>query len=420
MSAHLANLLSEETNSFKKFIDDIEFATGHQRNDLKISSNIRISTNRKIRSLGLNPEDTTAPELYHALSNLVKLHDRFIIKKFGINYKTPISIALDKIVNTFNEPTNRQSVFCIKSNVLRKILANNKPSKVTSLLGHRSFDSMLKNEDPKIVLSLAHCVESEEWRKNYHNQLKKLSASDFEYSKIEVAILDNAKFKKISKSILDINKHNVVSLENTGQILIIPLSSKLRVGHCILTYAYIINELKHLIQFSTFIQNHRFDSNFGETVAALLKNTNPISFYISKYNFSWDTIIGYISPSDTLSDDEKEDLLFQQELVDVSQLDAILTNIEPALHFWSDSENLGYINNGNLVSLNLLDVSYNCYNQLSLHESKHIFMEKAINRLLISKYLDSGVCANQVSQQMSVDSRNNDFIQIFKNKLVYS
>ena len=244
MSAYLANLLSKETTSFKKFIDDIEFTTGHDKKDLKLASNIKIVANHKIKSLGLNPDDTTPSELYYALNNLLELHDRFIVKKIDTSYGAPLSVALNNISTIFNEPVNSQSVFCIRSNVIRKILTKNQPLKTVALLGHRSFNSMLKLEDPKTVLSLAYYIESEEWKMIYIDLLKKLSINDFEYRNAKLIILDNLKFKKISKIITDINGYNIISLENMGQILIVPQDSKIRVGFSIFTFAYIINQLK--------------------------------------------------------------------------------------------------------------------------------------------------------------------------------
>jgi len=261
MSAYLANLLSKETNSFRNFIDDIEYATGCNKNDLKLASEIKITTKNKLRFLGLNPEDTTSSELYYSLNNLLKLHDKFIVKKFNINYGDPILQALKKITEDFNDPINAQSVFCVRSNILKKILVKNQPSKTIKLLGYRSFESMLKNEDPKTVLSLAYYVEPEAWRKAYFNQVKNLKANDFEFKNVKFIILDNSKFKQITREIIDNNRHNVISVENMGQILIAPLDSQLKAGFCVLTYAYIINRLKSMITTSAFTQKQQFNSN---------------------------------------------------------------------------------------------------------------------------------------------------------------
>jgi hypothetical protein len=121
-----------------------------------------------------------------------------------------------------------------------------------------------------------------------------------------------------------------------------------------------------------------------------------------------------------LSDEEKEDILFQQSLHNVNQLDQILMQLEPALHFWLDNDNLGYFDNDTVVSLNLLDVGYNCCNQLSLKDSSSIFMKIAINKSLINKYLESEICNDQVLKQLSSGLQSNDFMQIFKNRIVYS
>ncbi len=420
MSTFLANLLSKETSGFKKFIEDMEFVSGHKSNDLKLLSDIKIATNHKIKSLGLNPSDTTAPELYHALNNLFILHDNFIVKKNNLKYESPLSDTLDKIVATFNQPVNAQSVFSLKPSVIRKILAKNQPLKTSVLLGHRSLSSMLKNENPRIVLSVAYYIESEEWKRSYLDLLKELSISDFEYKKIELIVLNNPKFQKISKAILKLNKHSVISLENIGQILIIPLNSRLTIGFSILTYAYIIHQLKLMVRFSKFIQNQQFNSHLGATISTLFKNTELIDFYVSKYGFSWDSIADFTKQLSTLSEDEREDIILQQSPSNDNQLNKILMNIEPALHFWFDTDKLGYIDNDETVSFNLLDVCYNGYNRLSLKDSSNLFMQEAVSSALIAKYFESGECSNQLSKQISGKLEGNESLQIFKNRVVYS
>jgi hypothetical protein len=420
MSKYLANLLSKETTGFKKFIDDIENATGYNKHDLKLTSSIKLSTDHKLRSLGLNPKDTTAEELYFALNNLVKLHDKFIVKKIESKYGVPTSAVMDQIAATFNKPANRQSIFCLKSSVSKKLLTKNQPKMTTNLLGYRSLDSMLKNEDPKTLLTLAFYVESDEWQTKYLDLLKNLSANDFEIKDVKLIVLNKTKFKKISAKLIENYGHNVVALENTGQILIAQLDTKLKVGFSILTYAYIINRLKMMVKFSTFIQNQKFNSNFGEIIYKLSLDTESINFYLSKYNLSWDCIADLTTSMDELSDEEKEDILYRAQSSNLDKLDKILINLEPALHFWFDSDNLGYKKGRNIVSLNLLDACFNFYNNLPVESSSHVFMEIALNRSLIARYLDSKVSNEQILKQVNSTPEENEFIQIFKNKVVYS
>ncbi len=419
MSAYLANLMSKETNTFKEFIKDIEYISGCHKNDLKLSSDIKISTNYKLKALGLNPEDTTAPELYHSLNNLLQLHDEFIVKKIGAEYGSPIAGCLSKIVASYNNAENIQSIFSIKSLIIRKMLQSNKPIKTIQFLGYRSIASLLKHENPRTIISLALYVESSSWKATYLKQIKNLTANDFENTEVKFILLDSLKFKKISKYITDINGYNVIAIENIGQIIIVPFESELKVGFSILTYAYITYRLKTIIRLSSFTGNSRFNPNFGETLAKLLSDNDNVKFYVSKYDFSWDTLTDLFLSNKQPISDEGDDLLLDSKENNVDQLNKILINIEPALSFWFDSDNLGYIQDGKIVSLNLLDVCYNFYNSLSLNNSSHVFMEMSISRSLMNSYLESDVIRDQVQKQ-TADSSENDFMQMLNNRLVYS
>jgi hypothetical protein len=47
-------------------------------------------------------------------------------------------------------------------------------------------------------------------------------------------------------------------------------------------------------------------------------------------------------------------------------------------------------------------------------------MEIALNRSLIARYLDSKVSNEQILKQVNSIPEENEFIQIFKNKVVYT
>jgi hypothetical protein len=420
MSAYLASLLSKEKSTFKKLIDDIEHASGHSSQDLKLSSDIKIATNYKLKALGLNPEDTTAPELYQSLSNLFNLHDAFLVNKIGMSYSSPISLALDKIASSFNEPENAVKIFSIKSNIIRKLLVKNKPLNTTKLMGYRSFDSMLKNEDPKTLISLAYYVESESWKEQYFNLIKTLAANDFEYKSVKTLVLNSKKFVKIANKITDTNGYNVIAVENIGQILVVPYDSQLKPGFCLLSYAYITHRIKALVKVSDFIEANRFNANFGASVAKYLNSYDKLSFSISKHNFSWDSFTNLFGIAGRSEVEDIDTLAVDHHSNKPDSLDQILIKLEPALGFWSDSDYLGYVDNKKIISLNLLDACYNFYNNLDISTCTHIFMEISLERELISRYLSSKSVNDHVTQQITDDPEENEFIQIFKNRVVYS
>lgn len=420
MSEYLANLLSKEKLEFKKLINDIEHASGHLGHDLKLASEIKIATNYKLKALGLNPDDTTAEELYHSLNNLFSKHDQFLVNKLGITIDSPVSLALQKIADNFNKSDNLVKSFSIKASILRKILAKNKPLVTIKLLGYRSFDSLLKSEDPKTVISLACYLESESWTKQYLNLLKSLTSNDFEYKTVKTLVLSDKKFQKISKEIIAISGYNVVAIENIGQILIVPFEAKLKPGFCLLSFAYISYRLTALLRFSKFIENNRFNSSFGVNIARYPNSTEKISFSISKHSFSWDRFSALYSNLQEQDVDRIIDFETDSTSGNEMLLKDIMISLEPALGFWTDCEYLGFINNQKIVSLNLLDVCYNFYNNLDYTLGISTFMETSLETELVKRYLSSRIVTNHVNQQIIDDPGKNEFIQIFKNRVVYS
>ena len=242
----------------------------------------------------------------------------------------------------------------------------------------------------------------------------------FGFGDAKLISLNQVKYKNITKKLVNLSEHNIISHELTGQILIMNLDTKLEVGFAILTYAYLINRLKTIVKFSTFLQNQILNSNFGEILYKLLSDTNSINFYLSKYELSWDSIAELTSYNDDYQDQIDNVILDNNRVNDIKQLDTILIKLDPAFHFWYDTESLGYYKNKKIVSLNLLDACFNFYNKNVAEDCSHVFMEISLNRSLIGRYIDSKISSEQIMNQIKSSDEETNSIQMYKNKVVYS
>ena len=111
----IAELVGTDKRVLKEILNRMEQASGEPGIDLRMTSEIYGTLHMKMRSLGLDPNDTTPHELYRALMNLTALHDKFIADKIGItDYRNPEAIlpAVVQMVNNcllYTSPSPRDS-----------------------------------------------------------------------------------------------------------------------------------------------------------------------------------------------------------------------------------------------------------------------------------------------------------------------
>ena len=68
MTRMLSELLSAKEPDFRLMLQQLERANGEPCEDIRLSSEINQKVQSKIRSLGLDPTDTSGPELYNVLN----------------------------------------------------------------------------------------------------------------------------------------------------------------------------------------------------------------------------------------------------------------------------------------------------------------------------------------------------------------
>src|ERR1044071_5499991 len=95
MSRLLSELLGASEPMFSASVRQLERGSGDQGVDVRLTAEIIGEAHMRIRELGLDPADTTGRELYHGLTNLVKLHEKFMAERLGIDDPTNVEEVLE-------------------------------------------------------------------------------------------------------------------------------------------------------------------------------------------------------------------------------------------------------------------------------------------------------------------------------------
>jgi hypothetical protein len=192
----LAWLLGEEEDRVTAQINMLEEKNGYPSHDVRhLAENVQ-KTRFKVADLGLDPNDTTAEELFHALmvkfekdSNVFDIY--FNAKSLDFNKR--LSKAIDIVAKNIELPQQ----WALKNSVSKDLLRKNLPKKLMKKLGYRSVESFLKRENLSEILLAAEQIESLTWQKTFSKAVSKLSQTDFELRELKFLQLNKQKWSGI-------------------------------------------------------------------------------------------------------------------------------------------------------------------------------------------------------------------------------
>src|SRR5262249_26011319 len=85
MSKALAQLLDQPQTVAESAIAKLEHLSGYQSTDVQLLSEITTKVRAKTKQLGLDPNDTTAEELYHSLQAKLRNDNERFAEKAGLS-----------------------------------------------------------------------------------------------------------------------------------------------------------------------------------------------------------------------------------------------------------------------------------------------------------------------------------------------
>lgn len=194
MSRRIAALINESEHMVTKLIGELEARNGYPNHDARYIAQTIQDIRSKIADLKLDPDDTTAEELYHALLVRFEKDAAFLDASFGPLQKTfeqRLSWAAEITASGIELP----SQWALKVKIAKNILRTNPPKRVMKSLGYRSLESMLKRENIYEIMLAAHLLESKIWHKNLARSISALDQTDFELRSVRLEALDPEKWQ---------------------------------------------------------------------------------------------------------------------------------------------------------------------------------------------------------------------------------
>ena len=190
MSKALSNLLEHPEKTLTKLVSQLEDKNGYPSHDVRATADNIQKLHKKVSELGLDPNDTTGPELYHALLLKFENDARRFDEHFGLHL-AGYDEKIQKAVELVSKNTQLPERWVLKSTAAKKLLKQHPPKKVMKQLRYKSVESLIKRESTAEIYLAAEVLESATWNTAHFKLASQLDTTSFERRPLRLQALSS-------------------------------------------------------------------------------------------------------------------------------------------------------------------------------------------------------------------------------------
>lgn len=396
---------------FAMALQQLEQVSGDASVDVRLTAEIVGKVHMKVRALGLDPKDTTGPELYRALINLLKQHDEFLARRIGIENPNDADEVLRRIAEAIPALNVPRKAWVIKPAVAKRLIKQTPPKRVMKQLGYRSIDSLIKRESVHELFAAMRFLESKDWLDKFIGKYKDLKPSDFENRQIELVRMNVDRWGESAMDYVHTNRQNITHLKELGVIAILPLPIKRMSGLTIVTLPLILHYINEIRVYATFFKSQQTRPDFAKIIIETLVTDPGKHVTVAGHHIHWRVIHRHLGSKEAKIADlfephvEPEDLLWRKT-------EETLFRLEPALHFWFDMEYVGVVFDDRPVSFNLMDVAISYVNNLPYGNQAVHHMRQNIWNEIYLRYVREQAVERHIARQFGQSESELDIIAL--------
>lgn len=402
MTRYLSLALGAVEPAFGKSIQALESAGGRPSIDIRLSTEMTRQVRSKIAELGLDPDDTTGPELYQMLKARLQQDEVRVREALKLPSDATAVDVLVKIQKFLNSKEVATECFTLKASVAKRLLKRKPPKATMKALGYRSLDSMLKHEAAANLYAAAMLVESAAWHKAFREQYSKLAPRDFEQRKIAVTYPKAKRWAVFGERYAMAVRQNIFHFRELGAVVLLPIPRQLD-GLAITSLILALNHMNGIRTYSSFIKLQQVKSDFG-AILQRTANAEPMtSAELAGQPVSWRVIQRYYGRMKQALHPEVFEPHVQPEDLQWRDSEEVLARLHPDLSFWAGTEYVCALHNNEPVSLNILDVSLSYCNHLNFGNRIVHYAREHLWQELMSRYLNQENLEFAVRQQLAYE-----------------
>lgn len=406
MSKMISELLQAEEPLFTNAIRQLEKVSGNPSADIRLTSEIIGKVYTKTKELGLDPDDTTSEELYHALEIRVAKDNERITEELLKLPKgtTRIRDLVPPMVEVARNSKGPKKCWALKRSAAKKLLRKMPPKQMMKTLGYRSIDSMLKNEPFDEMYTALRFSEGADWLNEYNDLFKTVKPSDFEERDIKIVIMDHDKWVDLAEPFTKKKLHNVTHTKELGVIVVMPMKQEHMRGLPLKTMSLLFHYINEIRLYSAFFKLKSMQPNFGKTIIETLLGHTTVA-EVAGQNIHWQVIQQYLGRHKDKSHPEAFQPHVQPEDLHWRRAEDALMALDPEMEFWEDLDFVAKPVRAGVdpVALNLMDVAF-AYSNEEPFAKRYVyhFRESLWNEIFI-RYMGELNLEEQILKQLDND-----------------
>ena len=403
MSRIISELLGANEPLFSLSVKQLEDVTGKQGIDVRLTAEIIGLIQLKTRDLGLDVNDTTGKELYHALLSRLKKDDESFCKMIGVTDSQDVDTIMPLIKKVAEKAKINHKCWVLKKSVAKEFLRKLPPPNIMKRLNFKSIDSMLKNENIFEIYGALRFVENPMWLKEFNDTYKTLKPSDFESRDIEIVIMPKNRWGDATAGFIAKKKHNLTHLKELGAIIILPTPQERIPGVTIFDMLLIFHYINEIRLYSTYFKLQQVRPDFGKLVVNTLNADRAEAAVMAGQKIHWRIINRYFGKLKSENHPEVFEPHVQPEDLHWRKAENMLFKIDNSLNWWRDLDYVGVMSEGKPVSLNLMDIATNYCNNLEFKDRVYFHFRESLWNELFERYMGEKTLEQQVLKQLDND-----------------
>lgn len=391
MTRILSELLQASEPHFRLQLQQLERASGHTNVDIKLSVEVVQAAKDKIHRLGLDKNDTTPSELYHALLGRVSADDQRLERALRTRAATYVSAEanlMEGMVHALQAEAGQVQGMGVKSAALKRLLKKVAPKRLQKMLGYRSLDAMLRQESPILLTAAARGIESLAWRKSFADVYKQLKPTDFEVRALQVVSPRDKRWQPVAEKLVTDQAHTVLGVPETASIVLLPLPANKPAGMVVATTALALHEINVVAAASNYLKASQVHGDFGHRVKEVAHGRVQLQAPHLPQAMPWQLVQQYFATTKAVIDEDIFGPYVQASDFSWHNVEEKLIELCPAMAFWDGTAHLTHMQNGQAVSLNIVDAAINCCNNVAYEMRSAYHAQAALWNELTLRYLN--------------------------------
>lgn len=404
MAKALRDLLDAEEPIFSLSVQQLEKASGNGAADAQLIGEISQKVRSGIESLGLDPYDTTGPELYTALLSKVADDNLRVTRLIGGTDPDDVDQMVPLMVKAAEAMDVPRSAWVLKRSVAKKLLQKMPPQRLMDHLGYRSVDSMLKNEDIDEIYTALRFSEGPEWLNTYNELFTTVTPSDFETRQIRILVMDKHKYVDLAEHFVEKKLHNITHTKEMGTIVVVPMHHRRMKGITLKSLPLIFHYINEIRLYSAFFKLKQVSHNFGSVIMETLIADPGAASQMAGQNVHWRVIQRYFGKIKDEAHPEAFQPHVHPEDLHWRRAEEMLALLDPEMTYWQELDYVAKLYPDGPVTFNLMDVSLS-YSNSESYATRYVyhFRESLWNEIFM-RYMGHKNLEHQILSQLDNDA----------------